>query len=263
MNAQMPVTGSLALIAALGVSAPASAAPATRPLATFTVDRTSGGFVHDYKWTVPKNLRKVIFDVRGASGGGTVAVPGGRGGRTRATVAVQPGWVFQIVLGGEGSVPAELQFAPNGGGPAGGESAFGGGGGSDVRAGDCAATLSCGFADRVIVAGGGGGAGESATIGAGGDGGGLTGDRAPGCTFGGHGGTQTAGFLFGLGGNGASSSFVSDGGGGGGGWWGGSGGQDGGCGGGGGSGHVDPLVLLSSMENGAHSGDGVVSVFKG
>jgi hypothetical protein len=104
-------------------------------------------------FTVPASVTSVTIDAYGAAGGSNaMGVGGGLGGRATGTLAVTPGQVLVVVVGGWGS-----STAFNGGGAAGTSpctNARGGAGGgaSDVRTG--AGTL----ADRVIVAGGGGGA---------------------------------------------------------------------------------------------------------
>lgn len=204
-------------------------------------------------WTVPPCVTSISVDVRGAEGGGPT---GGNGARvTHPSLAVTPGQVLQINVGGAGGQPAG---GWNGGGIGfvGSVTSRGGGGASDIRTGAYA------LADRIIVAGGGGGSGGgSPTVGAGGGGGcatGLTGTGSPYQTTGGSGGTQTAGGIggppwtgggqwgvngtLGNGGNGGFWNTASGGGGGGGYYGGGGGGSDGCCtganggaGGGGGS----------------------------
>ncbi|MFZ4585134.1 MAG: glycine-rich protein [Acidimicrobiia bacterium] len=199
---------------------------------------------------MPANVTAVTVDVRGAQGGDTNGSNGGRGGRVVATLTVTPGSSLQIHVGG-------LPDASGSGGWNGGASAGtsaqpgdplpgGGGGASDIRAGACAATLSCDFPARKVVAGGGGGAagGFSAANIVGG-GGGQTGVRGLGY-FSGGGATSTAGGesgnrdnggdalagnegVLGLGGSGGAAGSggffgVSAGAGGGGGYYGGGGG---------------------------------------
>jgi len=182
---------------------------------------------------------------------------GGLGGFAQGDLAVTPGQVLEIFVGGQGSVvnanvPGGGGF--NGGGDARGTPSFprgGGGGASDVRTGG--ATLD----DRVIVAAGGGGA-ASATNLDGGDGGGLTGSTA-GPSPGG-GGTQDSGGVgfgsdcldgeFGLGGGNGPNGICA---GGGGGWYGGGAG----IGGGGGSSYIKG-VTNSDTTSGVRQGDGMV-----
>jgi len=90
---------------------------------------------------------------------------GGQGGYAQATFPVNAGDVFNILVGGQGAVPAG---GFNGGANGGTQLAGGGGGASDVRFGGMAE------ANRIIVAGGGGGGGRGgceSTMGAGGAGG--------------------------------------------------------------------------------------------
>lgn len=119
----------------------------------------------------------------------------------------------------------------------------GGGGGSDCRVGKDS------LFSRVIVAGGGGGAGQGVSYGpyAGGYGGGVNGETRKGYDGrpGGDGGTGSSGWAFGIGG--PATQYGS--GGGGGGWYG------GGCGdntapGGGGSGYVYTAGTASQYPSG-------------
>lgn len=225
------------------------AAPAPKVLATFTVDRSGTSPVNTYTWTVPKGIKTVTFDASGASGGGH----GGGAGEAKGAFSVKPGMAFEIVVGGKGG-PSEGGL--NGGGPS--ENGFGGGGGSDVRAGSCAASMTCTYGDRIVVAGGGGGGGGAVSCGSrclndfyllGGGGGGVEGSTGPaycdggsGGTGGGSGGTQLAAGAgggcdgvvdpqagsvgsFGAGGGGGFDDLGHAGGGGGGGWFGGGGGS--------------------------------------
>jgi len=213
---------------------------------------------------VPACVSSIQVDAYGAQGGYHSTSTGGLGGRVRATLAVTPGEVLNIYVGGTSS---STVGGWNGGGNGVG-GAFGGGGATDIRRGGT--TLN----DRVVVAGGGGAAAQ----GNGGAGGGLTGGQ--GSTNGGgtwaQGGTQTQGGagglynngtcspgqafapsgVFGIGGNGLSNSACCcEGTGGGGGWYGGGGMQINGAGGG--SSYVSPAVGTAITHNqGARSGNG-------
>jgi Ca2+-binding RTX toxin-like protein len=214
-------------------------------------------------WTVPGAITNATFDLYGAAGGGfpggTVTAPS-LGGQATATIAVTPGASIQVNVGGAGQ-PTNSASAPsfNGGG-VGGVFSWNGGGASDIRIGGTA------LANRVLVAGGGGGAGDGCfdTVMVGGPGGGLSGlAGANGCRggMGGGGGTQTAGGSstvqagqFGLGGN--ATEGGNFGGGGGGGWYGGGAGVNTG-GGGGGSGYGP---TGTTFQTGVRSGDGLVTI---
>jgi hypothetical protein len=234
-------------------------------------------------FTVPAGVTQVSVDAFGAQGGQAQDGPaGGLGGRAIATIAVTPGEVLQINVGGQ---PAAGNPAPggfNGGGASGTASGAatlnsggGGGGASDVRRGGT------GLADRVVVAGGGGGGGGSSCSdgGTGGTGGGTSGGNASICAaLEGRGGTQSAGGANGTGGfdgsAGASGTGGSggpgidfgegahSGGGGGGGLFGGGGGNgfqvplEAG-GGGGGSGFTPNGT---GMTSGVRAGNGEVSI---
>jgi hypothetical protein len=139
-------------------------------------------------WTVPDRVTSITVDIRGAGGGaGGVGSPGsatgadgGDGGRLQATIAVTPGQVLVLRVGGGGS--------------AGTSNVSGGGGGGGGYSG-----IFDGATPLVIAAGGGGGAGGDETNagdappGAGGDGGAETGGDGGGGAAAGLGGTQTAG----------------------------------------------------------------------
>ena len=264
MNRRLGPVVAIAVLATLLVPGTAAAA---RPSRTLFSEATPG----TYSWVVPKGVKKATFELYGAQGGG---VDGGYGGKTTATINVQPGQVIEIVIGGRGAADGTGGF--NGGGL--GSTYFGdppdvgpgGGGATDVRVGACAATLACGFADRIIVAGGGGGdaAASSGASGFGGAGGGLSGDAGTGLN-GGAAGTQSSAGLggggfanlsgqFGIGGYGGAAPS----GGGGGGWFGGGGGAYI-SGGGGGSGFVSGLAVASSMASGIQSGNGVAVIRSG
>ncbi len=257
-------------------------------------------------WTVPTGVTSASFDAFGAAGGcGPLCGDnsGGSGGETKATLTVTPGDVIEIVIGGQGGQAGAPATSPAGGfngGGAGGEgsgpasdgaSGAGGGGASDIRAGSCAATASCGLAARVIVAGGGGGA-VGLTGGAGGSGGHPSGGEgntggpedpgAGGTQSKGGGGGSTAGCLgtngsngeLGVGGAGGNGQQIASppgefegsfgGSGGGGGYYGGGGGGGacvnfGGAGGGGGSSFA-ASGITASFENGVEPGNGQVTV---
>lgn len=242
----LQVGKALALTAALGgaVALPASASPAF-----YTFGYTGG--VQD--WIVPDGITSARIDLYGAAGGEPYVATfnPGKGGRALTDyVELTPGRSVRIVVGGKGGYPGG---GYNGGGDG---RRFGGGGATDIRIGGH------GLADRLIVAGGGGGTGDHSGV-VGGAGGGLTGGSGSGA-FGGGGGTQTAagvgtypswgGFL-GSGGPGANSGPNVTGGGGGG-WYGGAGGPGGG---GGGSGHgTDRTHFTSGVE--ASNGRATITV---
>jgi RHS repeat-associated protein len=217
-------------------------------------------------FTVPDGVSAVAVDLHGAQGGN--ASHGGLGARVRATLAVSPGDILQVNVGGQGALNAA---GFNGGGYA-LDNGSGGGGASDLRKNGVT------LADRVVVAGGGGGAGRGATpqAGSGGGGGapnGTAGQAACGGAGGG-GGTQTAGGAAGVGdwtyGNAGGPAQGANGpngggGGGGGGYYG--GGSGGGClgspvpGGGGGSSWVSGTVAIdATMWSNVQSGNGQLTI---
>jgi hypothetical protein len=191
----------------------------------------------EQSFTVPAGVSRIDVTAIGAAGTGHGGGPGGKGALVSGSLAVMPGQVLYVEVGGPGQAEA-------GGFNGGGTGRGGGGGASDVRtlplSGGASSLLS-----RLIVAGGGGGAGA----GAGGDAG------SPGGNSGGGAGTQIAGGsasgeeasagVLGTGGNGAPMS----GGGGGGGLFGGGGGGGfiGMAGGGGGGSSLVPAGGQSSI----------------
>lgn len=218
------------------------------------------------QWTVPTGVTSIQVTAAGAQGDGTY---GGFGAQAQATLAVTPGQILNIYVGGQGS-------GRNGGFNGGGSldsgssgTAGGGGGASDVRVGGTA------LANRVLVAGGGGGAGTGATsiFGTGGSGGSTTGEvggSGSGGFTGGGGGTQTAGGASGgtlgiAGSLGQGGGSFYQGGCGGGGYYGGGGGasnSSGGSagGGGGGSSYADPGATSVSYVPGTQTGNGRITI---
>ncbi len=210
---------------------------------------------NEQTFEVPKGVKQLDVVARGGEGGGFSVYPStatpGRPGRVSAIIPVHSGEKLYVFIGGSGT-----DGGFNGGGAGGANTTRGsysgnpGGGASDVRAGGT------GILDRIIVAAGGGGAGQAIrSYGSdyGGDGGGLAGKNGAGggtngnAGGGGQGGTQSAGGAggtggygycttghsggggdLGFGGNGGNGSNINTGGGGGGG-----GGYYGGGGGGG------------------------------
>ena len=189
-------------------------------------------------WTVPPCVNSITVVAAGAKGGGG---NGGNGARITATIAVTPGQVLQINVGGAGGL-GNNSGGWNGGGTGRAASSLawhsgGGGGASDLRITPYA------MGNRIIVGGGGGGRGGGSQIVAGGaancnngaagtspfgvGGGGASqfggGTAGPGWI--GQGSPGTAGIL-GTGGNGGTDNCfnVAPGGGGGGGFYGGGGG---------------------------------------
>lgn len=220
-------------------------------------------------YTVPVGVTSIQIEAFGAQGGGTY---GGYGGRSLATVPVTPGAVLEVYVGEKPLV----QLGPggfNGGGAVatlpcgGGSDGWPGGGASDVR-------TSAALADRMIVAGGGGGQGWS--NGVGGAGGGLSGEDgeaswivdtngkagtpASGGAGGAYGGFPPAGTgVEGVGGNSGPLDTYCTGGGGGGGWYGGGGGFV--SAGAGGSSYIGyPGTIDELTEIGVRAGNGQIII---
>ena len=272
-----------ALIARLGKAAaiPAiSSIVAPTPLQAQSVFSQTFDFAGTQQtFVVPAGVTQLTIAAYGASGGATPSVAPGRGGRVTATVAVTPGEMLSVYVGGEGL--AAGGFNGGGGGGGGGLSVAGGGGGaSDVRRGST----------KLVVAGGGGGAASGPVPAGGGAGGGTTASAGFGLPLlGGGGGSQTAGGAGGDAGGGTSGSLgdgspgslgtggvgansmsifgpqLIGGGGGGGGFFGGGGGgaspgHIGAGGGGGGSSYTDPAAGQVTHLSGDHLGHGHIVI---
>ncbi|MCD6011572.1 MAG: C-terminal target protein, partial [Flavipsychrobacter sp.] len=238
-------------------------------------------------WTVPSGVNSVDITVLGAEGGDgyynaatyTYGVVPGKGGKVTASLAVTPGQVLNLYVGGRGqnftNSSAHAHGGFNGGGDGGdyGYYSGGGGGASDIRIGGT--TLS----NRVVVAGGGGGIGYGYFSSTGSNGGGLTGQAGGSYNSntyasGGGGGTQSAGgaggvYPYGTGpnytgsngssGNGGGGAYYYAGGGGGGYYGGGGGGYLGN--GGGGSSYTDATLATSVVHTqGFKTGNGQIVI---
>jgi len=203
-------------IAAAGATAPAAYASAP-PATTFPYTGT------EQTYTVPAGITSVRVTAVGAPGGAgnpgpdIPGVAGGLGAEVTGDLAVTPGEVLFVEVGGpggDGAVNGGGLPGFNGGGLGGrsfgGDGSFGGGGGggSDVRlcsttATTCAPAASS-IASRLLVAGGGGGGGAAqVNDGFGGQGGDAAAVGAPGqdrSGGGGGGATQSAGGAGGAGG---------------------------------------------------------------
>lgn len=222
-------------------------------------------------FVVPPGVTQLQVTAKGASGGiyedGHDDSYYGKGGKVSATLAVTPGQVLRLYVGGRGQWAYGDYGGFNGGGdhfyPYAGAT---GGGASDIRIGG--ASLS----NRVLVAGGGGGAMWDYP---GGAGGGLIGGNGQGRTpeEGGGGGSQTTGGIGGIseegpnggdgtlgkGGSGTCCEFGS--GAGGGGYYGGGGGGANYGSGGGGSSYTDPVLCAQVAHvQGDHIGDGIIEL---
>jgi len=232
-------------------------------------------------FVVPSGITSITVDARGAAGGNsyyagsTTAHIGGLGGRVQADIPVTPGQTLYIYVGGTGNTGA-LGAGGAGGFNGGGNGAFissysggGGGGATDIRAGSTA------LANRILVAGGAGGAAANYGTGDdGGNGGGLTGangesNNNPNHVSRGNGGTPTTGGaggqwpgynVGGAGGlgSGGAGALGTSGGGAGGGYYGGGGGSWGG--GGGGSSYTVTGSTNITHTQGFQSGNGSVDI---
>lgn len=219
-------------------------------------------------FTVPPGVTSIFIETWGAQGGANWVNNTNFGGYVAGTISVTPGEQLYVYVGGQAT---SVLGGFNGGGN--GEGAGkGGGGGSDVRQGGST------YNDRVVCAGGGGGAGYWSNLHVvGGQGGGLTGGngyRDPDFVSnpGGKGATQSAGGADGTcvnfnvttcaGGFGYGGSITGCGCevyGGGGGWYGGA--ASGNCrGGGGGSGYAIGTATNVAMNTGVRAGNGMVVI---
>ena len=235
-------SGTLALVAALAPMAHAS-----------TVSQTFSYNGGEQTYLVPAGITAIEVTATGGSGGNGANSTGGLAAVATGEVAVTPGEILYVEVGGAGgagNLSASSAAGGLDGGGGGASGAAGGGGASDVRtcsvsAGTCSDGSASSLASRILVGGGGGGAGAQ---GYGYEFGGLGGtpDGTSGVSsFGGGGGggstTHSAGGAggsgaydaggqpgtFGLGGSGGvatSNCGQLGGGGGGGGWYGGGGG---------------------------------------
>jgi hypothetical protein len=227
---------------------------------TFAFTGTQQTFV------VPAGVNSITIQTFGAQGGGALNCPnsGGLGGYATGTLAVQPGNVLYVYVGGQPVIVTTPGATYPGGYNGGGNYTYrggGGGGASDVRAGDIS------LSNRVIVAGGGGGGVDALECRAGGTGGGLNGTGGSGAnvaTYNGGGGTQSgggaAGYVgeggsLGQGGNAIQGSGLFYQAGGGGGYYGGGSARL--YGAGGGSGYVGG-VTDGTMQTGVNSGNGKI-----
>ncbi len=229
-------------------------------------------------FVVPAGVTKLTVEAYGAEGGADGAVAGGKGGEVKGEVTVTPGSTVYVYVGGKGTdgpgsgQNCNLAGGFNGGGPTGttccsnaGAGAAAGGGASDIRLNGQA------LANRVLIAGGAGGAGDNQT---GGDGGGLVGgDGGTYQSVTAKGGTQSAGGApgghytnhacsagtagtLGQGGTGDGN----DGGGAGGGWYGGGGGPNNGGGAGGSSYWSVAVVSNATTATGTRTGNGEIKI---
>ena len=208
-------------------------------------------------WTVPAGVTTLRVDLAGAQGGADNALvaQGGRGGRVTGVLSVVPGQQLTVYVGGQGAYEVGGYNGGGWGGPnVGYGPSIGGGGATDIRLGGTALT------NRVLVAGGGGGAGER-YFGQGnpvGGGGGYNGQGGGGPT-GGTGAWQTAGGNYGgaLGQGGGYRGSP----GGGGGYYGGGAAQSSLGGGGGGSSYADPTLTQGVQHTtGQQAGDGYATL---
>jgi hypothetical protein len=270
----------------------AAAGGARAEVQTFTFTGAEQSF------TVPAGVTSIQVTAIGGKGGGApMGAAGGFGAFVQATLAVTPGAVLYVAVGGNGASDLATGAGGFNGGGSGGQmcgpngcDAGGGGGASDVRTCPRALAACPGggstLDSRLVVAGGGGGGGGGGSplpVGGaaaksgtadGGDGGAVPGSANGGP---GHGATQSAGGTGGVSGSckfsipgqpgtygqGSSSGNHDNGctklgGGGGGGVWGGSAGGSGNAGGGGGAG--SSLAFGASGASFATDNTGVPSV---
>ncbi|MBK7040638.1 MAG: hypothetical protein IPH46_09245 [Bacteroidetes bacterium] len=105
-------------------------------------------------FTVPAGITSITVDAFGAQGGGNGNSVGGLGGNIQTTLAVTGGQILNVYVGGQGLPGGPTAGGYNGGGASSSTNFTGSGGGaSDVRVAPYA------LANRLVVAGAGGGAG--------------------------------------------------------------------------------------------------------
>lgn len=254
----------------LAATLPGNCTGTVKVTCTFYYNGSNGSDGSARTWRVPAGVRSARFDLYGAQGGGSEGVStGGRGGETAATLALTPGSVVTLLVGGRGTFTGG--FNGGGAGSQNNNPGFGGGGASDVRLGGNA------LANRILVAAGGGGGADvcwnfhCSTGGAGGGRRGGDGTTSPDGfgTFG-SGGTQTTGGAGsaggGKGGRGYGGAAMNSGGGGGGGYFGGGGGgfdyKSNGAGGGGSSyfSANQSKVRNAVTKAGVRTGDGMIVI---
>ena len=210
------VLASAAALAVAAVAAPAGASPLS-PGATHvkfgTVTATYFYNAAQQTFTVPAGVTAVTISAIGAAGESVGTGDGGFGASVFSTVGVIPGQTLYVEVGGTGAVGGFN------GGAAGAGLAGDGGGASDVRT--ISRTLAGTLASRLVVAGGGGGAGLdgscATSAGDGGDAGIIGADGADCTTVGSRGrgggpGTDIAGGSGGAGGSGAATGSTATGG---------------------------------------------------
>jgi hypothetical protein len=274
------VTGVALTVAAWGVWAPVPASGQAPPAPSATETFTYQGAVSQTA-VVPADVSMADVRVVGGKGGGSHSgdtyITGGDGAQVSGVIAVTPGEVLTVEVGGVGgdvannsTDPGEGGWGATGDGGRGGDSDYyldggGGGGASSLEIANCEGCAS----STVAVAGGGGGGGGRGLFSGPYDGGpggssGATVDpghngKGPGAGKGGQGGANGVP----SGGSGGGSGYALGGGGGGGGagilgGTGGGGGVSGGGGGGGGgagssqvsSRLTDPSVVRGSTSDG-------------
>jgi hypothetical protein len=123
-------------------------------------------------WTVPAGVTKIFVDAAGAQGGSASPYLGGKGGKVSGILAVTPGDVLQITVGGQStSNIAVYGFGGNGGR----STAYG----AIARAGGGLSAISTSApvtqANALVIAAGGGGTATNNHAGNGGAGGGENG----------------------------------------------------------------------------------------
>ncbi|PQJ08785.1 hypothetical protein CJD36_022285 [Flavipsychrobacter stenotrophus] len=153
----------LAIVAAFGI------AGANAQVMTNTISATSA--VNTY--TVAAGVTSVTVDMAGGSGGSFAGGVGGKGGRVQATLAVTPGQVLYICIGGVGangivaaSAAGGASVGGEGGGVGGGNSGgSGGGAATSIRTSITGGPTSVASLNtRLLVAGGGGGGNYSCSL---------------------------------------------------------------------------------------------------
>ncbi len=278
-------SATLALVLAAGVGLPSAGGATSSATTTKTFTFTGG----EQAFSVPDGVTSLDVVAIGGKGGvgatpGSSNPPGGFGAVATGTLAVTPGQILFVEVGGNGGSLGASVGGFNGGGTGEnrGIAGGGGGGGTDLRT-ISTAGVGNSLTSRLLIAGGGGGGGGDGVFAVGGSGGqaGLNGSAGSDGTpssggagtsggSGGSGGTQVESLSYnpaighrGLGGSGylAPRTYSGAAGGGGGGFIGGDAGENGsgpgtyppggggGGGGGGGSSHFASTVTETSVQS--------------
>jgi hypothetical protein len=151
------VVGFVGLASLVSVTGARAALPAGCTAGGQTITCAYSNTGAEQSFTVPSGVSSLQVVAVGASGGGQNGFLGGAAGTASGSVAVAVGATLYVEVGAPGSNYAQTGGFNGGGSSVGYGDASGGGGASDVRT--ISSTASGSLGSRVLVAGGGGGAG--------------------------------------------------------------------------------------------------------